>query len=109
MPLGAGADAGDDLQRLACRAAGPSGAAVRGVLLEELADLDPRRVDELSMAWRRVAWALQEAGEEEALRSFHGLSRERLREREDLQGLLKGFPPPPRGLSDRLDVGLSSN
>ena len=106
---GSTGDAGDDLQRLACRAGGAGGAELRGLLLEELSMVDPsasEELEELWMAWRRVAWALQETGQEEALRSFAIQTAAEAVENELLRELLRDFPPAPRGLHKALDVGL---
>jgi len=106
---GASRDPGEDLQRIACRAGQFDGALVRGVLLEELGDLDPMdsgRLAEFREAWRRVGWALQEVGEEHLLRSFAAQSRLLITDPEAQQELLGGFPPTPRGRSVPLEVGL---
>ena len=103
---GAGAD---DLQLIACRAGGREGALVRSLLLEELEALDPAdqaRLLEFAEAWRRVGWALQEAGEEGALQTFAAQTRLVLSEPEAQQALLAEFPPTPRGRALPLDVGL---
>lgn len=107
---GAAGDPGEDLQRLAARAGGGDGAAVRGVLLEELATLeegDGARVRELAQAWRRVGWALQETGGEDEFRSFAAQTRLVCQDPEVLLELLGGFPPAPRGVAQPLDMGLS--
>ena len=104
-------DPGEDLQRLACRAGQRDGAEVRGVLLEELSDLDstdPGRVGEFIEAWRRVGWALQEADEEAELQSFAAQTRLLVQDYEVLLEMLEGFPPSPRALPEALDVGLQS-
>ena len=102
-------DAGEDLERLACGAGAAGGADLRALLLEELSTVEPAKeaqLKELWMVWRRVAWALQESGQEEALRSFWGQTTSTAVEREVLQELLRGFPPHPRGLFESIDLGL---
>jgi hypothetical protein len=102
-------DYGEDLQRIACRAGQSEGALVRGLLLEELEGLDLEdqgRLREFSEAWRRVGWALQEAGEEDTLKTFAAQTRLLIRDLEAQQELLESFPPTPRGRLKSLDVGL---
>lgn len=106
---GATGDPGEDLQLLACRAGGRGGALVRGVLLEEFEGRSTEAlqgVKELAEAWRRVGWALQEAGEEDLIRSFAAQTRLLIQDREVQMKLLESFPPTPRGLLEPLDVGL---
>jgi hypothetical protein len=82
---------------------------VRGLLLEELEGLDLEdqgRLREFSEAWRRVGWALQEAGEEDTLKTFAAQTRLLIRDLEAQQELLESFPPTPRGRLKSLDVGL---
>jgi hypothetical protein len=109
IPPGAVSDAGEDLERLACGAGGAGGVDIRALLLEELSMVDSAnrvQLKELWMVWRRVAWALQEAGQEEALRSFWIKTTAKTDEREVLRELLRGFPPHPRGLFEPIDLGL---
>ena len=61
---------------------------------------------EFKEAWRRVGWALQEAGEERLLLTFAAQTRLLITEPEAQEELLGGFPPTPRGLSAPMDVGL---
>ena len=106
---GAGGEPGEDLQLIACRAGGREGALVRGLLLEELGALDIEdkgRLSEFSEAWRRVGWALQEAGEEDSLKSFAAQTRLLIDDLEAQQELLEDFPPTPRARTMPLDVGL---
>jgi hypothetical protein len=107
--LSAMGDAGEDLERLACRAGGAGGAGIRALMLEELSEVDSlgqEQLQELRMIWRRVAWALQEADQGEALRSFEVQTAAIVAEREILKEPLHGFPPHPRGLFEPVDVGL---
>lgn len=109
IPPSAIGDANEDLERLACGAGGAGGAELRALLLEELSIVDPAnqaQLKELWMVWRRVAWALQESGQEKALRSFWGQTASTAVEREALREVLRGFPPHPRGLFESIDVGL---
>ena len=109
IPPSAIGDAGEDLERLACGAGAAGGADLRALLLEELSTVEPGKeaqLKELWMVWRRVAWALQESGQEEALRSFWGQTASTAVEREVLRELLRDFPPHPRGLFESIDLGL---
>ena len=106
---GASGEHREDLQLTACRAGQANGALVRGLLLEELEGLDLEdrgRLREFSEAWHRVGWALQEADEEDSLKTFAAQTRLLIDELEAQQELLEGFPPTPRGRSASLDVGL---
>lgn len=99
----------DDLELIACRAGQREGALVRSLLLEELEalDLEDRgRLEEFARAWQRVGWALQEAGDAAALKSFGAQTRLIVRQAEAQELLLDQFPPSPRGLITPLDVGL---
>lgn len=109
---GSAGDAGEDLQLLACGGAGPLGAEVRGLLLEELGGLgagaadDAGEVGAFEEAWRRVGWALQEAGEEGVMRSFAAQTRLVDVDAGVREAVLRGFPPTPRGAALELDTGL---
>ena len=103
---GAGAE---DLQLIACRAGEREGALVRSLLLEELEALDltdQERLEEFAEAWRRVGWALQEAGDEGSLQTFAAQTRLVTNAPEVQEALLAEYPPSPRGRSLPLDVGL---
>ena len=106
VPSSAVGEAADDLERLALSAAD---AEVQALLLEELMTISSAQeahAKELPKVWRRAAWAMQEAAQEEALRSFWVKTASATVEREVLGAVLRDFPPHPRGIFEPLDVGL---
>ena len=79
------------------------------LLLEELMttnSAEEARAKELPKVWRRAAWAMQEAAQEETLRSFWVKTASAAVERAVLGEVLRDFPPHPRGIFESLDVGL---
>ena len=105
-PSSAMGEAADDLERLALSA---GDAEVQALLLEELMttnSAEEARAKELRKVWRRAAWAMQEAAQEEALRSFWVKTASAAVERAVLGEVLRDFPPHPRGIFESLDVGL---